>query len=226
MLANSDIRGNVKPQDLRLAINDVCQEIYDEYPFDLNRMTNRENRGLLNTGVENMADLIRQRMNYFLVEDATLTYAAPYFTLPTTLRWIESISYEPEDDSVDVELCKTKREFKAITNYIDTTPTATRPIALQVGSTLKVAPASIIANIKLSYLRNPLVPNWTYIVVDGNEVYNPSAGDHQDIDLHASEEHNIVIRTLNRFGINLKAEDITAVTMNKEAQDFNQENAN
>ena len=41
MFANSDIRGNVKPTDLRLALYDVVNEIVEEYFYEVNRMLNR-----------------------------------------------------------------------------------------------------------------------------------------------------------------------------------------
>jgi hypothetical protein len=44
-LANSDIRGNVTPSELKL--NDVVNEVYEGYQRELNRMMNRENRGLI-----------------------------------------------------------------------------------------------------------------------------------------------------------------------------------
>ena len=91
MFANSDIRGNVKPTDLRLALYDVVNEIVEEYFYEVNRMLNRENRGLINGGFENIPDRIREKILYFLKEDVLLNYAAPYFELPADLRYIDSV---------------------------------------------------------------------------------------------------------------------------------------
>lgn len=74
-------------------------------------------------------------------------------------------------------------------------------------------------------MRNPLIPNWTYNIVDDAELFNPSASDFQDIDLHISEENNVLVRTLKRFGINLKEQDLQGITVAEENKDFNQENA-
>jgi hypothetical protein len=62
-------------------------------------------------------------------------------------------------------------------------------------------------------------------VINGSELFNPSASDFQDIDLHPSEENNVVMRTLKRFGVNLKEEDLYKATATEETQDFNQDNA-
>lgn len=220
--ANSDIRGNVKPTDLRLALYDTINEIVEEYFYEVNRLLSRENRGLINGGLENLPDRIREKILYFLVEDEVLTFSDPYFELPSNLRYIDSVFYQ---DNNEVEFCKHNREFKLLLNYADTLPTTTNPIGLRVGDNIKIAPTTIQDEVTISYLRNPLVPNWTYMVVDGAELFNPSATDFQDIDLHPSEENKVVLMTLKRFGINLKEQDLTQVTIAKENADFNQDNA-
>lgn len=221
MFANSDIRGNVKPTDLRLALYDVVNEIVEEYFYEVNRMLNRENRGLINGGFENIPDRIREKILYFLVEDVELTHNDPYFNLPEDIRYIDSI-YVGDNE---VELCKHNREFKLLSNYTDTLPTTSNPIGLQVGTNLKIAPSTITDGVTISYLRKPLIPNWTYTVVSGAELFNPSAPDFQDIDLHPSEENKVVLMTLQRFGINLKEQDLVQITASKENSEFNQDNA-
>ena len=222
MFANSDIRGNVKPTDLRLALYDVVNEIVEEYFYEVNRMLNRENRGLINGGFENIPDRIREKILYFLKEDVVLNYAAPYFELPADLRYIDSVFYQENNE---VEFCKHNKEFKLLLNYADTLPTNTKPIGLRIGNKVKVAPTTIVDEVTISYLRNPLIPNWTYTVVGGAELFNPSAPDFQDIDLHPSEENRVVLATLKRFGVNLKETDLTQMTAAREQIDFNQDNA-
>ena len=222
MFANSDIRGNVKPTDLRLALYDVVNEIVEEYFYEVNRMLNRENRGLINGGFENIPDRIREKILYFLKEDVVLNYVAPYFELPADLRYIDSVFYQENNE---VEFCKHNKEFKLLLNYADTLPTNTNPIGLRIGNKIKVAPTTIVDEVTISYLRNPLIPNWTYTVVGGAELFNPSAPDFQDIDLHPSEENKVVLATLKRFGVNLKETDLTQMTAAREQIDFNQDNA-
>jgi len=222
MFANSDIRGNVKPTDLRLALYDVVNEIVEEYFYEVNRMLNRENRGLINGGLENLPDRIREKILYFLKEDVALTYNDPYFELPTDLRYIDSVFYQENNE---VEFCKHNKEFKLLLNYTDTLPTNTNPIGLRVGDKIKVAPTTIVDQVTISYLRKPLIPNWTYTVVGGAELFNPSSPDFQDIDLHPSEENRVVLATLKRFGVNLKETDLVQMTAAREQIEFNQDNA-
>lgn len=229
MFANSDIRGNVKPRDLRLAINDVVNEIYEGYFADINRALNRENRGLIGGGLQNIADRIGERQSHFLIEDLELTYADPYFEIPTNYRYIESVHF----DENEIQMCKSNKEFRLISRNVDTAPTLNYPIGLLVANivedeeimALKVGPSTITDKVFLTYLRKPLLANWTFNMVNGAEVFNPSAADFRDIDMHPGEENNIVMGVLNRFGINLKEEDLVAFTERNNAQDFNQDNA-
>jgi len=221
VLANSDIRGNVTPADLRLIINNVVNEIYEEYLFVVNQMTNRENRGLMNGGLENMPDKIREKIQYFL-QDAPATFVTTLFQLPSDLRYFDSVYF---NDTTEIKPTKNAREFKLVGNFVHTKPTEEYPIYLKQGTTIKVLPTTIQDNVTVFYLRNPLIAKWTYTVVSGAELFNPSALDFQDIDLHPSEEVNVILRTLHKFGINLKEQEIVAITQNMKTQDFNQDNA-
>lgn len=222
MLANSDIRGNVKPTDTRLAVNDVVNEIAEEYPYELYRLINRQNNGLGASGNENLPDMVREKIAHFLKEDVPMTYTVPFFNAPGDLRYYKSVWVQ---DINNVEFCKNSDEFKLISNYKDTLPTVKHPIGLLVGNKVKIAPATVISNVTVSYLRKPLIANWTYNVINGSELFNPSASDFQDIDLHPSEQNNVIMRTLKRFGINLKEEDLYTATTNEETKDFQTDNA-
>lgn len=218
--ANSDIRGNVKPDELRLAINTAVEDIREGYFSELNRALNRQNRGLSGNGLENVPDRIRERIQYFLKE-ADLTYNTSVFDLPSDLRYVDAIFYNDEE----IEPCKNNREFKTISNLADTSPNENFPIYLRVGDSIKVAPTTIVDNVTISYLRKQLIANWTFNIIGGTEVYNPSATDFQDIDLHPSEEYNITIKTLGYFGVNLKEGDVINATNTIQQQEFNEDNA-
>lgn len=220
MLLNTDGRGNVTPRERRLAIYDSVNEIYENYFAEINRLLNRQNRGLMGGGLENMPDRFMEKLQHFLIEDTVLVYSAPYWLLPADHRFTDVVTC----DGKEVEFYKNNREFKIVSNYADTAPTATYPIGLKMGETIKIAPSTAESVVNITYLRNQVMPNWTYTVINNTEVFNPDAIDFKDIDLHASEENNVVIKTLFRFGVNLKEQDVVAITQNKSIQEFNQDN--
>lgn len=216
---NSDVRGNVKPDELRLAINTTIEDIVEGYFSELNMALNRQNRGLSGVGLENIPDRIRERIQYYLKEE-DMVYSDPIFQFPSDIRYIDNIMYY----DTEIELCKNNREFKSISNLADTAPTTAYPIGLKIGDTFKVAPSTIVDSVTISYLRKHLIANWTFNVIGGTEVFNPSANDFQDIDLHPSEEYTVIRKTLGCFGINLKEGDIVAATNALAQQKFNEEN--
>ena len=104
-------------------------------------------------------------------------------------------------DEFELELCKNAQEFKIISRLSDTRPTETYPIYLKTEDKIKVAPDTITENVMAWYLRKHKTANWTFVLINGNEVYNPSAPDFQDIDLHSSEESKVILKTLQYFGV-------------------------
>tara|TARA_R110002049_G_scaffold4063_3_gene29325 strand:+ start:9545 stop:10246 length:702 start_codon:yes stop_codon:yes gene_type:complete len=213
-LANTDVRGNAKPDEMRLLINLVVDEIIENYFSELEKAINRVNRGYGGTALENIPKRIREKVLYFLTED-TMTFTTPYFTFPNNYRYIDSITF----NDIDIEECKNMREFKSIVNLQDTTPTESYPIYIQLGDKIKVAPSTINENVFISYLRSHLIAKWSFTEVLGNEVFNPSANDFQDIDLHSSELSNVILKTLLKLGISLKESDIVQyMTQNEQIE--------
>ncbi|MDR2223563.1 MAG: hypothetical protein LBE34_12665 [Flavobacteriaceae bacterium] len=212
-IANSDVRGNIKPSEIRLLINTSIEEIYESYFYELNRMLNRQNKGLIGKGIENIPDLIRDKINYYL-KNATVSISDGRGALPADIRYVESAFY----NDTEVEILKSNKEFQLVKNVSN----KSYPVCFKNDSVITVSPKAI-DSIEVSYLRKVKVPNWTYVNVRGTEVFNPSAADFQDLDMHSSEISNIVIRTLQKVGINLKEQDLQQIMQQQQNIEFNQE---
>ena len=78
-------------------------------------------------------------------------------------------------------------------------------------------------DIKCNYIRKPATVKWTYTVVVGKALYNASAADLQNFELHESEENNLVIKILQLAGISMKDYNVTQVASQKESSDIQQE---
>lgn len=222
MLANSDVRGNVKPADFDKALYNVMTEKLEEYPFELTKYLNRQNRGLVGNGSENLPDIVRAKMDHFLTSQL-LVVEAEKFKLPDELRYLDAIVYNGQGE---IDLCKNASEFNHLRRFKHTQPSTDFPIGFRIGNAIEVLPATITDKVTAYYLRKPLIPKWTYVVIDGAEVFNPDADDFQDIDMHASEEDDIVSRLLVKFGLNLKETDLQAAGNTEEAQEENKKNSN
>lgn len=78
-------------------------------------------------------------------------------------------------------------------------------------------------DIKCNYIRKPATVKWTYTVIVGKALYNASAADLQNFELHESEENNLVIKILQLAGISMKDYNVTQVASQKESSDIQQE---
>lgn len=215
---NTDNRGNFKPESYDTILHSVVLDRHEQLFFEVNRMANRQNRGLLNGGLENVTEKLREKIQHYIVDDVTLTYSTNRFILPEDLRYFDAVLYNEEI----IEMLKSNKEFNTLKS---TNPSEAYPLGLKVGNVIKVLPTTIVDNVTVSYIRNPLRAKWTYTIVGGVEQYNPDADDFVDVDAHISEEFDITIGVLRGFGINLKEQDVQAIAQNIENTVFNEENA-
>lgn len=210
-IINKENQGYVSPTEFNLLANNVQNEIYRGYFDDINRDQNRENKGLTNKGAANLDFNERQRINQF-AEIVTLSSTDGRFALPEDLYLIEDDGIVTGSNETNSGVVIEEVERGRI-NYLNRSlskPTALYPVYERYATDIVLAPTSI-EEIEMRYLRNPKIPNWTYTVVGGNELFNPADVDYQDFDLHESEFSNIVLRMLSHFGLNLREADVIQV---------------
>jgi hypothetical protein len=217
-LINTDGIGNFRPTDFNLALNNAINEKFEENLLEVNQLVNRENRGLINGGLENIPDRIRERIQHYLKVQPIVSTSGLYSS-PPDCRYFDTIT---DANDISFEFCKNMEEFNIIKSV---NASVKYPIFIKIGDKIKVAPSSITSDLNLYYLRNPSFSKWTYIVVGGNETFNPSASDFRDADIHPSERTDIVRRVCLSFGVNLKDEQIQNVMFQNEQVQNNQNNA-
>ena len=57
---------------------------------------------------------------------------------------------------------------------------------------------------EVNWIRRPRKPKWTYIVVNAKPLYNSTAVDKQDFELHPSDQTDLIINILQLAGITIK----------------------
>lgn len=213
---NTDGRGNFSPTLFNLFLHNAIQEKVDSYLLEINQLVNRENKGLINGGLENVPDRFREKLLHYL-KISPITQTSGLYNLPPDYKFFDTVTTAAE---VELENCKNNQEFIIIKS---TVANAEFPIYLKVGNVLKVAPA-MTAPLTLYYIRKPLFPKWTYTVFNNAELFNPGANDFQDADIHPSDEDDITARVCLKFGINLKEPELQVAMQNKQIQDNNNQN--
>ncbi len=198
-LVNTEGNGNVSPEEFNVLLHDSIQGRVEEYFFDLGRAFNKQNRGLMPNFLANVPEMIQEKVNHYLVDEADLTLTSGEtnrYDLPEDYRYIDEVSIGGNTSFQD---CRSSKDF----NIVKQCATSQYPIVMVAGQTLKVYPETV-EDVTISYLRTVNFPKWTYTVVSGVELFNPSANDFVDADIHPSEEDEIVRRVLMKFGVNLK----------------------
>ena len=106
----------------------------------------------------------------------------------------------------------TESEFSLISSSEINTPTMRFPKASFKSDSIRILPKTIY-KATFSYLRQPIEPNWKYVLVDGRPVYDPITS--VDLDAPTSAFNDIAMLTLNLMGINLRDADITQYSQGK-----------
>lgn len=220
IVLNTDGRGNVSPNDYEVILHSVVLERFEELFNELKNLLNRQNRGLTGMGMENMPDQYRQKIGHYIAPAVALVYSVDSFAVPTDAHYFDTLLY---NGNTIIEPVYSNKEFEIVKTQ---DPEEDFPVYLRQGNTITVAPSSIIANVTMSYLRKPLYGKWTYSEIDDVEIFNPSAVDYQDIDVHPSEETEIMLGVLKKFGMNLKESDVQAIIQREETMEYNEKNTN
>jgi hypothetical protein len=212
-IINKDNQGYVSPTEFNILANNVQNEILRGYFEDINKNKNKENRGLTNTGYGNLGFNVRQRLQQFAVLPTTLQVSLGNCNLPDDLYFIEDNGVITGTTQVNpnVLLEEVERGQLNIMNNSLAKPTALYPVYERYAKTLRILPTTI-TQVKVSYLRKPNFPNWTYFMLpNGQPAYNPADSSFQDFELHESEFSNVVLKLLSYFGINLRESDVVQI---------------
>lgn len=91
------------------------------------------------------------------------------------------------------------------------------PEYCRVADDFKVYPEDIDGYfVELLYIRKPKAPKWSYLLINNNPIYNPSASDKQDIDLHISLFERVVVKICAYAGLSLRESEVMQATANEQ----------
>jgi hypothetical protein len=207
---NTDVRGNVTPVEFNLFLHDAIQERQNDLIELINQHQNRANKGLSGDGIENLAENHREKLNHYLAIIDQMSTQTGQIIISSNCIYIDLI--EAVEENVEFEQCANYKEFRALK------PNATTklPLTIRFGNVLETYPVLDAKPVRISYIRQAVTPNWTYQVVQGNELFDSSHPNFRDADAHPSEENALVVKVLKRFGINLKEQELTIIASQNE----------
>lgn len=214
-ILNKENRGYMTPQEYNLLANQAQLEIFEQYFYDLNQYNRR---GEINNEYGNIIKNIKEKIDLFKIENYNLAISSGKYTLPSNLYRLGTVQY----NNNEVEAISTN-EYIYINKSPLTKPTITYPVYVREGEAILVYPSDITSTVVCSYIKKPAEVNWTYFEVNGTALYNSAAADHQNYELHASEETILVNKILTYAGLVIKQPDIIQVADAKENKKITQE---
>ena len=222
-MANKEQRGYITPQEFNLFADKAQREIFENYFHDLKTAQHKRKN---ETSYSDEVDMILEKLQVFKQEDGASTFTVSANTsllnlgaLNPAIYRLNAISAHEVDIYGNVSNAReftelSKKEILQAQRNPLTSPTINRPVFVREGSnTIRVYPAFDAAtNVSIYYWRSPITPNWGYVVVSGEALYNVNTS--VNFQLHPSEEEPLVTRILALSGLAIKNMELAqAVTI-------------
>ena len=213
-IANKEQRGYITPQEFNLFADHAQMEIFEQYFYDLEQFKRRAGGDI--------TELIQDKISVF----KEITQMTDSISLSTIPGFYKAIQVTKQDDS-NIGGVAEKIEYKdyhALQSAPLTKPTKTRPIFFINSYGLAVYPQNTpeMTN-SLRYIRKPVSPNWTYVIVGESAMFDDLVPGFSDFELHHSEETLLVIKILQLAGINIKDPALVQIASQKEIKKTQQE---
>ncbi|NND95453.1 MAG: hypothetical protein HKN45_11355 [Flavobacteriales bacterium] len=206
-IVNKENSGYVSPEEFNQIAKQVQDKIFRGYFEDYNKDKNRENRGLTNPGVGNLAMNQDQRIAPFR-RSASVNKNVDRYLLPSDVYYVIQNGVINDSNRVIEPSPDDSHYYLALSEF---GPSDLYPMYTRSTNEIFVHPNTYAAPIYVRYIKHPEDPKWTYTVINGQELYDPSKSDFQDFELQEIEFSTIVIEMLTYFGINLREGDVVQI---------------
>ena len=220
-LANKEQRGYITPQEFNLFADHAQTEIFEQYFYDSNQFKRVPGN---DSELHDMIDLIDEKLYSFKKSEpvGNSSSVTSYYRLGdvylSQVGGIQTNAYDPVGESVCVEEIKYEDLIKTQNSPL-TRATNSRPVYWVESGKMYFIPKTPPNNgsYVAQYIVKPTKPNWTYLIGNNQSaLYNPNASDHQDFELHISEEKNLVIKILQLAGVSMKDYNLVQLASQKE----------
>ena len=226
ILANKEQRGYITPQEFNQFADQAQMDIFEQYFYDLNQFNRAGGNGneyadMINILEEKIAIFEKQNIDMSAVSGSTAT-------LPTNVYRLGTVFYNNGTNSIIVEKVS-NQEIQRMNQASLYKPTEARPVYTRTSETKIViyptsaTPAYSASNLNCNNIVKPEKPVWTYTIVNEQALYNSTAADHQDFELHPSEEQELVYNILEMAGITINKPGLVQLADKENMQDVQNE---
>jgi hypothetical protein len=209
LILNKEQRGYMTPDEFNKTANQVQLEIYLKYFEDLNQLLRVPQADL---DYASRIALLDEKISIFKTSN-NINYTSNGFSLPSDLQELGSVVY----NNIEIQRVQRSEYYNLLKSDL-TIPSETYPIYLYENAYVKVQPDSIIDNVVANYLRAPTVAAWGFTVESlGNYKYKSELS--TNFELHASEQTELILRTLEYAGVIIRDPQVIQIAAQKVQQD-------
>ena len=211
--ANKEQRGYITPQEFNLFADQAQIEIFEQYFYDVNQFKRIPGN---NTVYSDVLTNLEEKISIFEVYDKEVSVVNEWgdIILGDDITDLYRLGMVRVDYNTETRFRVAEQIQLHELNKYGASPlgewTKSRPVYTRyntVGSRLdriKIYPYpgdvhDPLDRVLVSYLKNPLKPNWGYVVVNDKPLYNSNTS--TDFELHSAEESELVYRILTFTGI-------------------------
>lgn len=222
-ILNKNNLGYIAPSEFDIFCGLAQRDIYENLFYQYNQFINKQNKRLTGSEYANISKNIQEQIDHYAEYTNNTNFT--YDSIKGTWSYTGNDLYRSENLSlveiatqkkIDVELVS-KSQLNVLKNSPMTTPSLLFPAYTKIMDEFKVVPTVPSTHtLELFYLRSPKSPKWTYTNVAGNPVFNPSASDLQNIDLHESLMIPFLVKVLSYCGLSLRENDVEAYANSEE----------
>ena len=243
-LANKEQRGYITPQEFNLFADHAQMEIFEQYFYDLDqfqrapgnditysdRVTSVENKiSYFKRYDQNMSSVTSGWGDVYLEDNPGQGGEDVYKLIAVRLRYAPGESlYVAEEVQVGSE--QFLYESSPLAKHSKKRPIYWKRAHSGKGISIRIYPrpqisdpydSSVDGAVVISYVKAPVKPNWSYVVINDKPLYNSTNA--VDFELHASEETELVYRILALAGVAIEKPQLTQVAAGLGAGQIQQE---
>ncbi len=215
-MLNKENRGYITPSEFNQFADLAQMSIFEDDFHAYSKAIVKQNARLYNNGASDIPKHLRERID-LLTKESNLSYNQADLTWsntdPSFYRLI-NLYY----NSIDIEEVSKLDINKLLKNNL-IKPTEDYPVYVKLGDKFKIYPDISEDDVVSLYTKRPSVPKWTYVEVQGNPLFNPSASDYQDFEIHPSCEMELVIKILSYCGMSIREQEVVQATQSMEVLD-------
>lgn len=215
-MLNKENRGYISPSEFDSFADLAQMNIFEDDFHAYSKAIVKENSRLYNSDYSNIPRHLRERLDVF-TSTTDLVYnesTSDWSTNEDDFYRLLNLTYQG-DDVEEVS----KMELNRVLKNSLIAPTKEYPIYIKIGDKFKIYPDISDNTVEALYVRRPKRPKWTYTDVAGNPLFNPSASDYQDFELHPSCEMELVVKILSYCGMSIREVDVVQATQNMDLQE-------